>query len=70
MAFDLERTMRYESYIADVLTREEAEDFRNDATDAKGYGITRGEDQLDEVDIGESVGTPRLTFISHNLDLE
>ncbi|GAB2220676.1 hypothetical protein Droror1_Dr00008341, partial [Drosera rotundifolia] len=67
MAFDLERRIRYESCTVNVLTEEKAEGFRNDVADAERYGIAWGEDQLDEVDIGESAGTPRLTFISHNL---
>ncbi|GAB2217445.1 hypothetical protein Droror1_Dr00000636, partial [Drosera rotundifolia] len=67
MAFDLERRMRYESCTADVLTKEEAKDFRSDVADAERYGIAWSEDQLDEVDIRELAETPRTTFISHNL---
>ncbi|GAB2209783.1 hypothetical protein Droror1_Dr00027008, partial [Drosera rotundifolia] len=67
MAFDLERRMRYESCTAGVLTEEEANDFGGDMVDTERYGIARGEDLLDEVDIGELAGTPRSSFISHNL---
>ncbi|GAB2209733.1 hypothetical protein Drorol1_Dr00026956, partial [Drosera rotundifolia] len=67
LAFDLECRMRYESCTADVLTEEEAKNFRSDVPDVERYGIARSEDQLVEVDIGGTVETPCPTFISHNL---
>ncbi|GAB2238996.1 hypothetical protein Droror1_Dr00024909 [Drosera rotundifolia] len=42
LAFDLERRMRYESCTADILTEEEAKDFRSDIVDTERYGIAQG----------------------------
>ncbi|GAB2230829.1 hypothetical protein Droror1_Dr00015123, partial [Drosera rotundifolia] len=52
MAYDLERRILHESCTADVVTEEEDEGFSNEAVESERYGIARGEDQLDEVDIG------------------
>ncbi|GAB2225782.1 hypothetical protein Droror1_Dr00021548, partial [Drosera rotundifolia] len=70
MAFDLERRMQHESCTADVLKEEEAEGFSDEAVESERYGIARGEDQLDEVDIGGSTEAFRPTFVSHNLTPE
>ncbi|GAB2211987.1 hypothetical protein Droror1_Dr00025327 [Drosera rotundifolia] len=59
--------MLYKSCTADVLTKEEDKDSGDYVVGIERYRIARGEDPLDEVDIGESAGAPRLTFISHNL---
>ncbi|GAB2223183.1 hypothetical protein Droror1_Dr00017321, partial [Drosera rotundifolia] len=67
MAYDLERRVRHESFTADILTEEEPKDFRSDMADTEQDKIARGEDQLDEVDIGGSAETSRPTFVSHNL---
>ncbi|GAB2232934.1 hypothetical protein Droror1_Dr00012003 [Drosera rotundifolia] len=67
MAYDLERRLRHKSCTANVLTEEEAEGFSDKAVEPERYGIARGEDQLDEVDIGGSTEASRPTFVSHNL---
>ncbi|GAB2216807.1 hypothetical protein Droror1_Dr00024587, partial [Drosera rotundifolia] len=59
--------MQYESCTVAVLTEEEDKDYGGDVVDTERYEIARGEDPLDELDIGEWVETPRPTFISHNL---
>ncbi|GAB2236752.1 hypothetical protein Droror1_Dr00026634 [Drosera rotundifolia] len=70
MACDLERRIWHESCTANVLTEQEAMGFSVEAVESERYGIARGEDQLDEVDIGGWAEVSRPTFVSHNLTLE
>ncbi|GAB2253909.1 hypothetical protein Droror1_Dr00021718 [Drosera rotundifolia] len=70
MAYNLEQRMWHESCTANVLTEEEAEGFSEEAVKSERYGIARGEDQLDEVDIRGSAEASRPTFVSHNLTPE
>ncbi|GAB2231081.1 hypothetical protein Droror1_Dr00027368 [Drosera rotundifolia] len=67
LAFDMEHRARHVAYAADVLPVEDVEDLGGDATDAGRYGIARGDDPLDEVDIGGMDETTRPTFISQHL---
>ncbi|GAB2217264.1 hypothetical protein Droror1_Dr00000436, partial [Drosera rotundifolia] len=67
LAFDTEHKTRHEACAADVFPMKDAKDLGGDAADAKRYGITRGDDPLDEIDIGEMDGTTRPTLINQYL---
>ncbi|GAB2213563.1 hypothetical protein Droror1_Dr00017873, partial [Drosera rotundifolia] len=63
----MECRARHEACAVDVLPVEDVEDLGDDVSDTDRFGIARGDDPLDEVDIGGLDGTPRPTFISQYL---
>ncbi|GAB2212435.1 hypothetical protein Droror1_Dr00020401 [Drosera rotundifolia] len=66
-AFDMEHRALHEACAGDVLPVEDAEDLGGNATDVERYGISHGDDLLDEVDIVGLDETPHPTFISQYL---